>query len=309
MLMSTKALTHFMHPSHQLTEHTADTIFICNGCKMYGTGTRFTCTSCNFDLHDYCAKCPPSLPFTVNHPHPMSLVVNKPQINHNKHCQICRSQIQGLAYMCKDCDFWIHPLCVLHYLGLRYFIHPTHKLTELTANTNYICNGCNIHGTGTRFTCSTCNFDLHDYCAKSPTWLPSTQIHHHPMTLFVDKHQLNKIKLCQICRTSIQGLAYECKGCNFWVHSLCALHNLRHGHGGQYRNFNQGHSYTQRGFEGVTSKIGLGLAINWIFAKIGDFHDGASSSGAYTTGGYVGSEDSLYGLIHSIQSFFENNWS
>ncbi|XP_023764480.1 uncharacterized protein LOC111912993 [Lactuca sativa] len=300
MLMSSKTLTHFMHPSHQLTEHIADTIYRCDGCKMYGTGTRFTCPPCNFDLHDYCAKCPPSLPLTVNHPHPMSLVDYKPQLNHTEPCKICRSPIQGLAYMCKNCDYWIHPPCVLHYLGLRYFIHPSHNLTEFTANTDYVCNGCYFIGTGKRFTCSPCNYDLHEYCANSPTWLHSTQIHHHPLSLFIDKHQLDKTKFCQICRTAIQGFAYECKGCNFWVHSLCALHNIVHGHGGQSSIFNQGQSYTQQGSFQVSQPMRpQTVPTNWI-------SNGASSYSPHTTGGEVGDGNSLYELLNIIQCFFES---
>ncbi|PWA98545.1 zinc finger, PHD-type, conserved site [Artemisia annua] len=104
--LSTNALVaHFLHPAHKLAEHNDDTPYICDGCKIVGNGTRFSCASCQFDLHVYCAKCPTRLTSTTNHPHTMSLVVYKPKLNQTEPCQICRKPIQGLVYECKSCSF------------------------------------------------------------------------------------------------------------------------------------------------------------------------------------------------------------
>nr|GEX50598.1 zinc finger, PHD-type, conserved site [Tanacetum cinerariifolium] len=106
------SVAHFLHPAHKLTELNDATSYLCDGCKVVGDGTRFSCVSCQFDLHAYCAKCPTRLTSTTNHPHPMSLVVYKPKPNQTEPCQICRKPILGLVYECKSCSFLVHPLCV-----------------------------------------------------------------------------------------------------------------------------------------------------------------------------------------------------
>ncbi|KAJ0804906.1 putative chromatin regulator PHD family [Helianthus annuus] len=110
---STKPLAHFMHPPHRLTELTANTSYHCDGCKIAGTGTRFTCTICNFNLHDYCAKCPTRwIISTTHHRHELSLFLHRPKVNQTQPCQICHNPVEGLAYQCKGCNFLVHPLCV-----------------------------------------------------------------------------------------------------------------------------------------------------------------------------------------------------
>ncbi|KAI3827288.1 hypothetical protein L1987_01361 [Smallanthus sonchifolius] len=59
------------------------------------------------------AMYPTELSSTMNHRHPLSLKVFKPEPNQIKPCQICHNLIKGLAYMCEDSNFWVHPLCVL----------------------------------------------------------------------------------------------------------------------------------------------------------------------------------------------------
>ncbi|KAK1423723.1 hypothetical protein QVD17_19031 [Tagetes erecta] len=111
--LSTNVISHFMHPAHQLNHLTTNTPYLCDGCKLPGTGSHFTCTTCSFDLHDYCANCPTRLTSSTIHQHPMSLVVHKPVSNQfTESCQTCSNPIKGLAYHCKDCNLWMHPLCV-----------------------------------------------------------------------------------------------------------------------------------------------------------------------------------------------------
>ncbi|GJY27939.1 zinc finger, PHD-type, conserved site containing protein [Tanacetum coccineum] len=116
--LSTNAVAHFLHPAHKLTELNDDTPYLCDGCKIVGNGTRFSCVSCQFDLHVYCTTCPHVLTSTTNHPHTMTLVVYKPKPNQTEPCQICRKPIQGLVYECKSCSFLVHPLCVSSNSGL-----------------------------------------------------------------------------------------------------------------------------------------------------------------------------------------------
>ncbi|KAM0049907.1 putative chromatin regulator PHD family [Helianthus debilis subsp. tardiflorus] len=110
--LSTNAISHFLHPAHKLNYTTDTSSYVCDGCQVVGTSSRFTCTTCSFDLHDYCAKCPTRLTSSTSHQHSMSLVVHKSIPNLTESCRICLYPVEGLAYQCKDCNFWVHPLCV-----------------------------------------------------------------------------------------------------------------------------------------------------------------------------------------------------
>ncbi|KAM0049906.1 putative Zinc finger, ZZ-type superfamily [Helianthus debilis subsp. tardiflorus] len=99
--LSTNAISHFLHPAHKLNYTTNTSSYVCDGCQVVGTGSRFTCTTCSFDLHDYCAKCPTRLTSSTSHQHPMSLVVHKSIPNLTESCRMCLYPIKGLAYQCK----------------------------------------------------------------------------------------------------------------------------------------------------------------------------------------------------------------
>ena len=52
---------HFTHPQHSLSEMDLPDLFTCVGCKEYGSGKRFLCQQCDFQLHDFCAFAPSAL--------------------------------------------------------------------------------------------------------------------------------------------------------------------------------------------------------------------------------------------------------
>lgn len=63
-------MLHFSHPQHPLEKVNLSDLFTCAGCKEFGSGTRFICRLCDFQLHDFCALAPPSLnahPFHYQH--------------------------------------------------------------------------------------------------------------------------------------------------------------------------------------------------------------------------------------------------
>ena len=54
-------MLHFGHPRHPLSLVKLPNLFTCAGCKEYGSGKRFVCQQCDFQLHDFCAAAPPTL--------------------------------------------------------------------------------------------------------------------------------------------------------------------------------------------------------------------------------------------------------
>ena len=54
-------IIHFTHPQHPLSMVDIPDLFTCTGCKEYGSGKRFVCQQCEFQLHDFCAFAPPAL--------------------------------------------------------------------------------------------------------------------------------------------------------------------------------------------------------------------------------------------------------
>ena len=54
-------IIHFTHPRHPLSMVDIPDLFTCTGCKEYGSGKRFVCQQCEFQLHDFCAFAPPAL--------------------------------------------------------------------------------------------------------------------------------------------------------------------------------------------------------------------------------------------------------
>lgn len=57
-LISGAQFIHFGHPQHALSEIDLPDLFTCAGCKEYGSGKRFTCQQCDFQLHEFCAYAP-----------------------------------------------------------------------------------------------------------------------------------------------------------------------------------------------------------------------------------------------------------
>ncbi|XP_059649931.1 protein VACUOLELESS GAMETOPHYTES-like [Cornus florida] len=106
--------------------------------------------------------------------------------------------------------------------SIEHFTHPGHGLVKLHAETDYLCDGCNTPGVGTRYHCNSCDFDLHDYCGTCPQTLTSF-MHSHPLTQVLRKPQATRHthRVCDVCGDELQKLFYRCKDCDFDVHPLC----------------------------------------------------------------------------------------
>ena len=169
---------HFTHPNHPLLYHSdSHHDYICDGCKTPGSGGRFRCHSCNFDLHEYCTDCPDKLSSSIHHNHHLTLVLRKPsgaRLN-ERICDVCRDPVEGLFYRCKDCDFDAHPLCTQLPKELRHVADNKHslKLQKLPYGSCSVCKqGCSslwVYG------CEICRVNIHLDCLIGPDVSPPSQ--------------------------------------------------------------------------------------------------------------------------------------
>ncbi|CAF1868340.1 unnamed protein product, partial [Brassica napus] len=90
---------------HPLTKVDGVGRYICDGCKTEGFGRTYRCSSCNYDLHEYCATCPPTLLSMYHAHHELRLIHDR------RGCDICYETTNGLFYQCEPCGFDVHPLC------------------------------------------------------------------------------------------------------------------------------------------------------------------------------------------------------
>ncbi|KAF9618103.1 hypothetical protein IFM89_000062 [Coptis chinensis] len=103
-------ITHFSHPQHKLRFEYVEVPFKCDGCKEVGIGSRYKCSTCDFDLHMHCAL--PSA--SINHPfyHKCSFqFLRRPPGNTPRFCNACEKDVTGFVYHCNLCGFDLHPCC------------------------------------------------------------------------------------------------------------------------------------------------------------------------------------------------------
>ncbi|KAK8359714.1 hypothetical protein V6Z11_A04G115600 [Gossypium hirsutum] len=95
--LSKKTIQHFTH-FHPLTKVSANTKFLCDGCRTLGFGTRYRRKPCDFDLHDHCANSPLEISSFMH------------------------------QYVCKLCEFYVHTFCTQLLEYVRHVMHTNHPL-------------------------------------------------------------------------------------------------------------------------------------------------------------------------------------
>ncbi|KAK0576578.1 hypothetical protein LWI29_020065 [Acer saccharum] len=135
---------HASHPQHPLAQIDHHDLFTCDGCKEHGSGKRFTCRQCVFQLHEFSQQS--SLPLSTPTP---------------------------LEY---QTSFQMHPCCAKLSNGITYPLHPhTLKMLPMTASTTmttngdqpgFVCGECKRKKSGKVYRCTVCDYYLHAACAK-----------------------------------------------------------------------------------------------------------------------------------------------
>ncbi|XP_050235434.1 protein VACUOLELESS GAMETOPHYTES [Mercurialis annua] len=167
-------LLHSGHPQHPLYPVQMSDLFTCSGCKEYGSGKRFICQQCEFQLHDFCATAPQHLKAHPLHMHHLLSFSSKPVkggILKSK-CDVCGKSGKGYMFRCKACSYQMHPCCAMLSNQINISAHP-HPLKILPAISNgdppgFVCGECNrAKRSGRVFGCTSCEYHLHAVCAKN----------------------------------------------------------------------------------------------------------------------------------------------
>ncbi|KAL2506063.1 Cysteine/Histidine-rich C1 domain family protein [Abeliophyllum distichum] len=145
-------ITHYTHSKHPLIEVNLSELFTCTGCKEYGSGKRFACQQCDFQLHEFCASSPPLL---QNHPlHGQHQLVFHAKPKQAKagiawpKCDVCNKSTKGFIFRCRACSFQMHPCCAKLSTEINFpDVHP-HTLKTVTTIKNIliICAKAFING-------------------------------------------------------------------------------------------------------------------------------------------------------------------
>lgn len=161
-----EVVQHFTH-FHPLTVVAEYGEFTCDGCKTHGSGKTYRCACCDYNLHDRCATCPPTLLLCFMHPkHELQLVLKGPEYM----CNICHGFVKGLYYRCEACgNFAVHPLCTGLPQHVSHVDHPAHPLELMSHsgghNTCMVCCGAILQSW--RYRCGPCGLDVHMECVNS----------------------------------------------------------------------------------------------------------------------------------------------
>ncbi|KAK6288941.1 hypothetical protein POUND7_000482 [Theobroma cacao] len=85
-------------------------------------------------------------------------------------CYKCSQQIDGRAYSCENCKFWLHKSCAEQELPpqLSHPLHPQHHLSLFCDDSEkFVCDQCFYISGGYRYSCKGCSFNLDLNCASS----------------------------------------------------------------------------------------------------------------------------------------------
>ncbi|KAH6797206.1 hypothetical protein C2S52_021760 [Perilla frutescens var. hirtella] len=174
-------LKHFTHPHelHPLSVYNPQTL--CSGCKLQSSGIMYTCTPCNFTLHQSCAK----LPQLITHPSHggcnLSLLTASTYPGGRFSCNACGHTDDSWNYHCARCEYDLHVSCASKPLKIRLQSHASCDL-DLTFKNPYVnskgfsCDICRKIGSGQwLYRCNSCEFDVHLDCTNA---VPQPMLQH-----------------------------------------------------------------------------------------------------------------------------------
>ncbi|KAK3026784.1 hypothetical protein RJ639_040262 [Escallonia herrerae] len=157
-------------------------------------------------------------------------------------CFGCRRPILDHGYSCKNCDFFLHKVCVELADEIQNVSHPQHPLTLEVGDTATFCACCGERWSRFTYDCKDCEFKLCLPCAwilsDQPREMENASLHPHPLSPFLRLYRSYSTYTCNCCGERSEPLLYRCERCEFYVCTscaLCALHpqitaQSRHGH-------------------------------------------------------------------------------
>ncbi|KAG2332570.1 hypothetical protein Bca52824_003750 [Brassica carinata] len=175
---------HFTH-IHPLTKVDGYGEFTCGGCKTYGFGKTYRCSWCDYNLHEHCATCPPTILSFMHPQHELQQVFRGPEQTHHEKrmCDICDEPVEGLFYQCHPCGFDVHPLCTRLPQHVRHVPHSVHLLELSRWGASSTCMVCSGPIRSWRYRCGPCGLDVHMECrcyGSQPHYYHPSQYYNQP---------------------------------------------------------------------------------------------------------------------------------
>ncbi|TYJ01983.1 hypothetical protein E1A91_A13G193200v1 [Gossypium mustelinum] len=204
-------------------------------CFLEISDEAYACKSCEYYIHKTCTN----LPWEVLHPlhpqHSLKLLSEFTEMIFS--CDGCRDITAGFAYACSMCDFMLDVKCAI----LRVPKIETQRLKEMEERRpksclfnkahqlsffnikaifdEYYCSFCKRYVKGPAYSCSDCEYLLHESCLGFPREM---KLQFHPLHPF---HSLldNSVKICHVCKREIwYDICYSCVQCDLHLHAFCA---------------------------------------------------------------------------------------
>ncbi|XP_047983821.1 uncharacterized protein LOC125224461 [Salvia hispanica] len=215
-------------------------------CFCYGCGRRFMsgdllygCNlKCGFEwfLHKECMEMPREIMHPIHPSHPLTLF-DRRHISNFKECEVCKESVRRLGYICSQggCDgFWIHLGCTAGLFNYKQPLvhhpsHPHHQLrfSKKTRWCPFPCDACGAIEKGDSYTCTVCDYCIHESCALLPLSADFPRLHPaHPLSLafFLPSEYIEYGFDCAICSSTLplRHWVYHCRLCKYVVHLNCA---------------------------------------------------------------------------------------
>ncbi|KAK6946192.1 DC1 [Dillenia turbinata] len=159
--MKYNEISHFSHPQHKLKFEHIEVPFKCDGCKEVGIGSRYKCSTCDFDLHMHCALPTP----TLTHPFYTKCsfqFLPKPPGDTPRFCNACEKDVLGFVYHCKPCGFDLHPCCA----KLPMMLDDGEVKLYLYRKVSSSCLRCGRKGRSWSYRSTCKRYNLHVACVK-----------------------------------------------------------------------------------------------------------------------------------------------
>ncbi|EOA12671.1 hypothetical protein CARUB_v10027809mg [Capsella rubella] len=220
-------IQHFSHREHNLRLNKSG-IFIeeksCKACTypIYHHSF-FNCMSCNFFLHESCAK----LPRRKRH-----VLSNKPYILSTKQanysqCEACGVFYNGFMYHCEKNRLDVR--CASVPEPFVHQSHPEHPLFYMSPLDGGVCSACNEESSHVlRCVEDNCGFILDFKCALLP-YAFKHRVDDHFLSLCYGENARSGKYWCDICEkeTDPKTWFYTCKDCGVTLHINCVLGDFR----------------------------------------------------------------------------------
>ncbi|XP_059462643.1 uncharacterized protein LOC132191567 [Corylus avellana] len=220
---SQKMIKHFSHDQHNLIlseEKKLEDDKLCEGCMQLISVPFYSCLSCNFFLHERCAKLATKIERHPLHEHPLTLLPYEDVF----YCDACNHLRHGFVYICNECPNY--SLDIQCFSIPEIFNHEGHQhLLYLAISSEEKCYACDSeYRSPCVFVCTECEFALGFECATLPL-VARHEYDTHLLKLTSTAEDCFKEYYCLICegKREPNHWFYYCTVCDFPAHPECVL--------------------------------------------------------------------------------------